>query len=245
MKALGVPSTPQLVLPLQDCCVFQLVPLCTTSTVEAMSRHMWLPPLPNICCIHHNFGIPGWVPTKAVQPKTQVETCLSCDPSLQVYPSTFSWNASMVLCILKEDPALRDLEHVQVDSPGTAYLFFYDKQGCWGLKQDAVETLQAHVEEAFSEWISHFAHFVIILLLLVEGWQRAMAASDRHCQRSRVEYPNCLVPHMVSSESDSTPLLVGSAPPSAAQMGKGEEGGGHAPGHLPHGQERDPQRHTS
>ena len=68
----------------------------------------------------------------------------------------FSLNVGMVLHILKGDPALRDLEHVQVDSLGTAYLFFYDKQ-------DATETLRAHVAEAFSEWISCPAHFVIIL----------------------------------------------------------------------------------
>ena len=53
----------------------------------------------------------------------------------------FSWNASMVLHILKGDPTLQDLEHVQVDSPGTAYLFFYDKQGHRGLKQDVAENL--------------------------------------------------------------------------------------------------------
>ena len=46
---------------------------------------------------------------------------------------TFSWNAGMVMHILKSDPVLRELEHVQVDGPGTAYLFFYDKQGCQGL----------------------------------------------------------------------------------------------------------------
>ena len=34
--------------------------------------------------------------------------------------------------ILKNDPVLRELEHMQVDGPGTAYLFFYDKQGCCG-----------------------------------------------------------------------------------------------------------------
>ena len=39
----------------------------------------------------------------------------------------------MVMHILKSDPVLRELEHVQVDGPGTAYLFFYDKQGCQGL----------------------------------------------------------------------------------------------------------------
>ena len=57
----------------------------------------------------------------------------------------------MVLHILKGDPTLRDLEHIQVDGPGMAYLFFYDKQGHQGLKQDTVETLRAHVAEAFSE----------------------------------------------------------------------------------------------
>ena len=50
------------------------------------------------------------------------------------HPSTFSWNAGMVMHILKSDPVLQELEHVQVDGPGTAYLFFYDKQavGIWG-----------------------------------------------------------------------------------------------------------------
>ena len=57
----------------------------------------------------------------------------------------------MVLYVLKGDPALRDLEHVQVDGPGMAYLFFYDKQGCRGLKCDAAEALWIHVAEAFSE----------------------------------------------------------------------------------------------
>ena len=42
-------------------------------------------------------------------------------------PPAFSWNVSMVLHILKRDPTLWDLELVQVDGSGTAYLFFYDK----------------------------------------------------------------------------------------------------------------------
>ena len=46
-----------------------------------------------------------------------------------LHPPAFSWNSSMVLHVLKRDPTLRDLEHMQVDSPGRAYLFFYDKQG--------------------------------------------------------------------------------------------------------------------
>ena len=97
------------------------------------------------------------------------------------------------------------------------------------LKQDAAETLRAHVAKGFSEWISHSANFVVILLPLAEGWQRATATLDRHHLRSRTEYPDCSVPCMVSSESDSTPPLVGGTPPSAAWMGQIKEGGGHAP----------------
>ena len=48
----------------------------------------------------------------------------------QLCPSAFSWDAGMVLHVLKSDPALRELEHVQVDGPGLAYLFFYDRHGC-------------------------------------------------------------------------------------------------------------------
>ena len=87
------------------------------------------------------------------------------------HPPAFSWNSSMVLHVLKRDPTLRDLEHVQVDGLGMAYIFFYDKQGCKGLKQEVMENLQAHVAKAFSEWISHSAHFMAIFLPLVEVWQ--------------------------------------------------------------------------
>ena len=93
-------------------------------------------------------------------------------------PPTFSWNAGMVMHILKGDPVLWELEHVQVDGPGTAYLFFYDKQGHWGLGQDAVHAVQTHVEEAFSEWISCSAHFNISLLSLMDVWWWLVAASD-------------------------------------------------------------------
>ena len=85
-------------------------------------------------------------------------------------PPMFSWNAGMVMHILKSDPVLRELEHVQVDSTGTAYLFFYDKQGHRGLRQDTAHAIQTHME-AFSEWISHSAHFTISLFPLMEAWQ--------------------------------------------------------------------------
>ena len=47
----------------------------------------------------------------------------------QLHTPAFSWNVEMVMHVLKSDPVLRELEHVEVDGPGTAYLFFYDKQG--------------------------------------------------------------------------------------------------------------------
>ena len=72
----------------------------------------------------------------------------------QPRPLAFSWNVGMVMHILKSDLVLRELEHMQVDGLGTAYLFFYDKQGHRGLSQDTTHAIQAHMEEAFSEWIS-------------------------------------------------------------------------------------------
>ena len=134
-------------------------------------------------------------------------------------PPAFSWNTGMVMHILKGYPTLRDLKHIQVDGPGTAYLFFFDKQGHRGLALDAAQTLRTHVEEAFAEWISHSAHFAVIPLLLVEGWCQAVAASEQHQQRSRVEYQGHPALNPITSESASTPLLVGSAQPSVACMG--------------------------
>ena len=96
----------------------------------------------------------------------------------QPHPPTFSWKAGMVMHVLKNDPVLRELEHVEVDGPGTAYLSFYDKQGHCGLSQDTAYAMWAHMEEAFSEWISHSAHFAISLLPLVEAWQWAVTTSD-------------------------------------------------------------------
>ena len=85
-------------------------------------------------------------------------------------PLTFSWNVGMVMH-MKNDLVLRELEHVQVNGPGTAYLFFYDKQGHRGLGLDTTYAIHAHVKEAFSGWISHSAHFTISLLPLMEAWQ--------------------------------------------------------------------------
>ena len=64
-------------------------------------------------------------------------------------PLAFPWNMGMVMHILKSDPMLSDLKHVQVDGPGMAYLFFFDKQGkCW-LTHKATQAMQAHMEKVF------------------------------------------------------------------------------------------------
>ena len=137
-------------------------------------------------------------------------------------PPLFSWNVWMVMHVLKGDTTLRDLEHIQVDGPVMAYLFFFDKQGCRGLAFDAAQTLRTHVGEVFAEWISHSAHFAVIPVPLAEGWCRAVAASEWCQQKSPAEYQGHPASNLVTSESDSTPLFVGNAPPSVAH----EPGGG-------------------
>ena len=113
-----------------------------------------------------------------VEEYTMMLEVMMVDHPGRPHPPAFSWNAGMVMHILKSDPVLRGLEHVQVDGLGVAYLFFYDKQGRWGLGQDATDAVWTHVEEAFSEWISCSAHFAISLFPLMEVWQQLVAASD-------------------------------------------------------------------
>ena len=95
---------------------------------------------------------------------------------------------------------LRDLEHIQVDGLETAYLFFFNKQGRHRLTHEAAQGMQAHIEEAFLEWISDSAHFAVNPLPLTEGCQGLAILA------------------LASSESDSIPQLIGSAPPSAVRL---------------------------
>ena len=127
-------------------------------------------------------------------------------------PPAFSWNVGMVMHVLKSDPVLWELEHVQLNGPGTAYLVFYDKQGCWGLGWDAADAVRTHMEEAFSEWISHSSHFNISLLLLLEAWWWSVAASDCRRLRSWAENSTHNTPVGATWESDSSSQLVGSTP---------------------------------
>ena len=131
----------------------------------------------------------------------------------------------MVLHVLKSDPTLRNLEHIQVDGPEMAYLFFFDKQGHHGLTLDAAHAMRAHEGEAFSEWISHSVHFAVNPLPLAEGWCHVMAASEGHRQWLQAQYTGRPALNLASSESDSNPSLVGSAPPAAVRTGPVEDTG--------------------
>ena len=138
-------------------------------------------------------------------------------------PPMFSWNAGMVMQVLKNDPVLSELKHMQVDDRGTAYLFFYDKQGHHGLGQDTAYAIWAHVEEAFSEWISCSAHFTISLLPLVEAWWCAVAVPDHRRLRGRAENPAHRIPVVTMGESNSLVQLVGSTPQQAGRSTTVEE----------------------
>ena len=79
------------------------------------------------------------------------------------------------------------------------------------------------MEEAFSEWILHSAHFTISLFPLWEAWQQVVVTSD--CQRPRSQVENLVpnIPVMNAGESDSLGQLVGSTPqqPGGANAVKG------------------------
>ena len=83
---------------------------------------------------------------------------------------------------LKDDPALRNLEHVQVDGPGLVYLFFYDWHGYCGLSKEEALTMHSHIADAFSEWIGRSAHFDAVPLLLEVGRQHMTAMQERRRQ---------------------------------------------------------------
>ena len=164
----------------------------------------------------------GIVETPAEEYAMMLEVTMADHPG-QPHRPAFSWNTGMVMHILKSDPVLRELEHIQVDGLGTAYLFFYEKQGCQGLGQDTAYAIWAHIEEAFSGWILHSSHFTISLLPLVEAWWWAVAASDRRRLRSQTENPVPSIPVVNAGESDSLVQLVGSAPQQTGKSSVVEE----------------------
>ena len=78
----------------------------------------------------------GITEPRAKEYAMMLEVMMADQPG-QPHPPAFSWNTGMVMHVLKNDPVLRELEHMQVDGLGTAYLFFYDKQSHHGLGQQA------------------------------------------------------------------------------------------------------------
>ena len=164
----------------------------------------------------------GMDETSAEEYAVMLEVMMADHPSWP-HPPAFSWNAGMVMHVLKSDLVLRELEHMQVDGPGTAYLFFYDRQGHHGLRQDTVHAIQIHMEEAFSEWISCSAHFAISLFPLMEAWWQVVAVSDCQRLRSQPENPAHNIPVVNAGESDSSGKLVGRAPQQAGRASMVEE----------------------
>ena len=126
--------------------------------------------------------------------------------------------------VLKNDPALRDLEYVQVDNAGTTYLFFLDKQCHHGLPAEAAEMLGAYLPGAFSELISCLAHFAAVAIPLAEGRHLASVGVNSCHQRLRTDPQGPALGTPFSSESDVGPVLVGSAPPTPVKGERGAEG---------------------
>ena len=138
------------------------------------------------------------------------------------HPLAFSWNAGMVLHVLKSDPALRELEHIQVNGPGLVYLFFYDRHGHHGLTKAAALAIHSHLADTFVEWIGRSAHFEVVPLLLEKGCLHVTAAQDSHRQCIWTqEQPNLPVHAAGIASSGSSLQLVGRAPP----VPEGQDGG--------------------
>ena len=95
----------------------------------------------------------------------QLEVTMAGRPG-RLRPPAYSWNGGLVQHVLKNDPAMRDLKHVQADGPGLAYLFFHDRHGYRGLSKEEALDMRSHIADAFVEWIGRSAHFNTVLLLL-------------------------------------------------------------------------------
>ena len=112
---------------------------------------------------------------------------------------------------LKNDPAMGDLKHVEVDGPGRAYLFFYDRQGYRGLPKEEALAMRSHIADAFAEWIGRSAHFEAVPLLLEVGQQRTTATHRRGTRQQvrPLEEPVLPVPANESTSSGSSQLVGG------------------------------------
>ena len=142
----------------------------------------------------------------------QLEVTMADWPS-RLHPPAFSWNAGMVLYVLKSDPVMREREHIQVDGPGLVYLFFYDRHGCRGLTKEAALAICSHLADTFAEWIGRSVHFEVVPLLLEEGHHCMTAAQERCRQRIQtLEQPSLPIHAAGSASSRSSQQLVGGVP---------------------------------
>ena len=88
----------------------------------------------------------------------QLEVTMADLPG-RLRPPAYSWNGGLVQHVLKNDPAMGDLKHVEVDGPGRAYLFFYDRHGYRSLPKEEALAMHSHIADVFAEWIGRSAHF--------------------------------------------------------------------------------------
>ena len=115
--------------------------------------------------------------------------------------------------MLKSNPVLRDLEHVQADGPRLAYLFFYDRHGYHGLSQEEALSMCSHMTDAFAKWIGRSACFDVVPLLLEAGRQHTTAMQEKRMQCVRPLEEPILPVQVNKSTSSGSSQLVGGAPP--------------------------------
>ena len=134
-------------------------------------------------------------------------------------PTSFFMEWRLVKHVLKSDLALKELEHIQVDSPRLAYLFFYDRHGCCGLAKEVALAICSQMADAFAEWIGSSLYFDAVPLLLEEGPQCVVAAQERCRQHIRTQEQPSLPIHTTGSDSSRSSQLVGGVPHNSRSTG--------------------------
>ena len=112
--------------------------------------------------------------------------------------------------MLKNDPAMGDLKHVEVDGPGRAYLFFYDWHGYRGPPQRRSSGYAFPHCRCICRVDREIHTFYVVPLLLEAGRQCTGAMQERRRQRVRpLEEPVLPVPVNESTSSGSLQLVGG------------------------------------
>ena len=129
------------------------------------------------------------------------------------HPPAFLWNGGMVQHVLRGDPTLKDLEHVQVDDPGLVYLFFDNWHRYCSLSKEEALAMHSHIADAFAKWIGRSTHFDVVPLLLEAGWQSVTAVQKRCRQCIQPLEQPALPVHVSESTGSGSSQLVGGVPP--------------------------------